>query len=196
MLSLIVGLGNPGVKYKNTRHNLGFRVVDFLADKKRKRFKPGKGDYLFCEIDPRKESQLILIKPVTYMNLSGEAVVEALDHFGLARDNLLVLCDDVNLPLGKIRIREKGADGGHNGLKSIIYHLNSFEFARLRMGIGNAPGDMDLEEFVLQEFDEPEQKTVERMIEKACTAVENALTWGIEDSMSRFNAEDTSSVSG
>jgi len=196
MSNLLVGLGNPGEKYKNTRHNLGFRVVDFLAAKKSKRFKPGKGNYLFCEVGEGKETKFFLIKPLTYMNSSGEAVVEALDHFGLVRENLLVLCDDVNLPLGKIRIREKGADGGHNGLKSIIYHLNSIEFARLRMGIGNAPLGTDLEEFVLKEFDEQEQKTLERMIENACTAVENTLTWGIEDSMSRFNAEDSSSVPG
>jgi len=194
MLSLIIGLGNPGEKYKNTRHNLGFRVVDKLADKNHQRFKPGKGDYLFCEIGKGKDTSCFLIKPLTYMNSSGEAVGEALDHWSMGRENLLVLCDDVNLPLGKIRIREKGTDGGHNGLKSIIYRLNSIEFVRLRMGIGNAPLNTDLEEFVLKEFNEPEQEIVERMIEKACIAVENTLTWGIEDSMSRFNVDASSIV--
>jgi PTH1 family peptidyl-tRNA hydrolase len=115
-------------------------------------------------------------------------VVDALDHFSLGRENLLVLCDDINLPLGKIRIRENGTDGGHKGLKSIIYHLNSIFFARLRMGIGEASQRKELEEFVLSEFSEEEKQTVEKMIEKACTAVENTLIWGIEDSMSRFNA--------
>ncbi len=188
MLSLIVGLGNPGERYENTRHNLGYRVIDSLASKNNKGFKPGKGDYLFCEIEEEKETNFFLIKPLTYMNVSGEAVVDALDHFGLERENLLVLCDDVNLPLGKIRIREKGTDGGHKGLKSIIYHLNSIDFARLRMGIGEASQGMDLEEFVLREFDQDQKETAERMIEKACTAVENTLIWGLEDSMSRFNA--------
>ncbi|MCK4403775.1 MAG: aminoacyl-tRNA hydrolase [candidate division Zixibacteria bacterium] len=188
MLSLIVGLGNPKERYKSTRHNLGYRVVDYLATQNNKNFKPGKGDYLFCEVEEEKEKKFLLIKPLTFMNASGEVVVDALDHFSLGRENLLVLCDDINLPLGKIRIREKGTDGGHKGLKSIIYHLNSIDFARLRMGIGEAPQGMDLEEFVLKEFDQEEKETVERMIEKACAAVENTLIWGLEDSMSRFNA--------
>jgi PTH1 family peptidyl-tRNA hydrolase len=187
MLNLIVGLGNPGESYKNTRHNLGYRVVDSLASKINKSFKPGKGNYLFCEIEEEKEKRFFLLKPLTYMNVSGEVVVDALDHFSLSQENLLVLCDDINLPLGKIRIREKGTDGGHKGLKSIIYNLNSIFFARLRMGIGEAPEGMELEEFVLREFSEKEKQTVEKMIEKACTAVENTLIWGIEDSMSRFN---------
>ncbi|MCK4224977.1 MAG: aminoacyl-tRNA hydrolase [candidate division Zixibacteria bacterium] len=188
MLSLIVGLGNPGERYKGTRHNLGYGVVDSLADKNNNSFKPGKGDYLFCEIEKEKGKEFFLIKPLTYMNASGEAVVDVLDHFGLEQENLLVLCDDINLPLGKIRIREKGTDGGHKGLKSIICHLNSIYFARLRMGIGEAPEGMDVEEFVLREFDQEEKETVDGMIEKACTVIENTLIWGIEDSMSRFNA--------
>lgn len=187
MLNLIVGLGNPKDKYINTRHNLGYRVVNFFASQNHQRFKPGRGNYLFCEIKKGEETIVFLIKPLTYMNTSGEAVVEVLEHFSLTKENLLVLCDDVNLPLGKIRIRESGSDGGHNGLKSIIYHLNSLEFARLRMGIGDESVGMSLEEFVLREFDESEKETVERMVEKACIAVENILTWGIEDSMSRFN---------
>ncbi len=188
MLRLIVGLGNPGERYKNTRHNLGYRVVDQLAQKNNKTFKPGQGDYLFCKLGSKTQKEVFLLKPLTYMNSSGEAVAEALDHFGLSNDNLLILCDDVNLPLGKIRIREKGTDGGHKGLKSIIYHLGSICFARLRMGIGEAPKEMELERFVLSDFSEEEKKIVDEMIDLACVAVENVLTCGIEDSMSRFNA--------
>jgi PTH1 family peptidyl-tRNA hydrolase len=188
MFNLIVGLGNPGVRYRPTRHNLGYRVVDSLADKNNRSFKPGKGEYLFCEIRRSREDSLFLIKPLTYMNASGEAVRDALDHFSLGRESLLVLCDDANLPLGRIRIREKGTDGGHKGLGSIIFHLNSTLFARLRMGIGQAPEEMDLEEFVLREFGADEEETVEKMIERACAALENALTWGVEDTQSRFNA--------
>jgi len=187
MLALIVGLGNPGERYKNTRHNLGYRVVDSLARKNKENFRPGKGNYLYCEMEEEKGKKFFLIKPLTYMNASGEVIMDALDHFGLNTENLLIICDDVNLPLGKIRIREKGTDGGHKGLKSITYNLGSILFARLRMGIGEAPAGMDLEEFVLKGFDEEEKETVERMIEKACTAVENTLIWGTEDSMSRFN---------
>ena len=122
------------------------------------------------------------------MNASGEAVREALDHFGLGVEDLLVLCDDANLPLGRIRIREKGTDGGHKGLGSVIFHLGSISFARVRMGIGEAPEGLELEEFVLGEFDSEEEKIVEKMIETACAAVENALAWGVEDTQSRFNA--------
>ncbi|MGB8656886.1 MAG: aminoacyl-tRNA hydrolase [Candidatus Zixiibacteriota bacterium] len=188
MLNLIVGLGNPTDKYKNTRHNLGYRVVDSLASKDRKRFRPGKGDYLFCEIEKEDGTRLFLIKPLTYMNFSGEAVVEAIDHSNLGRESLLVICDDASLPLGKIRIRESGTDGGHKGLKSVIGHLGSIEFARLRLGIGAPPPGTDLEEFVLRQFDGEEKEMVEEMIEKACRAVENVLIKGIEDSMNQFNA--------
>lgn len=180
-------MGNPGERYKNTRHNLGYRVIDSLADRSSRSFKPGKGDYLFCEIEEKRERSIFLVKPLTYMNSSGEAVVDALDHLSLARENLLVVCDDVNLSVGKIRIREKGTNGGHKGLRSIIYHLNSVLFARLRMGIGEVPEGMELEDFVLREFDQEEKETVNRMIERACAAVENTLTWGIEDTVSRFN---------
>jgi PTH1 family peptidyl-tRNA hydrolase len=188
MLSLIVGLGNPGGRYEATRHNLGYRVVDHLADRNDRGFKPGKGNYLVCEIFEVAEKKVLLVKPLTYMNASGEVVADALDHFKLGSENLLVLCDDVNLSLGKIRIREKGTDGGHKGLKSIIFHLNSIDFARLRMGIGDAPEDTELEEFVLSDFRQEEREAVEKMIETACTAVEYTLTWGIENGMSRFNA--------
>jgi PTH1 family peptidyl-tRNA hydrolase len=204
MLNLIVGLGNPGERYKNTRHNLGYRVVDFLADrfdrfdkltasklttrKNKKEFKPGKGELLFCETEVGGE-RIFLIKPLTFMNSSGVAVVEAMDNFNLGIENLLVVCDDVSLPLGKIRIREKGTDGGHKGLRSIVYQLNSIDFARLRMGIGDTPENFDLEEFVLEDFKPEEKEKTDQMIEKAALAVENTVMNGIEDSMNRFNAD-------
>ena len=186
MLNLIVGLGNPGEGYRNSRHNLGYRVVDFLAQQNKKDFRPEKGEFLFCDIRIEDE-KTYLIKPLTFMNSSGVAVVEAIDVLNLGIENLLVVCDDVNLPLGKIRIREKGTDGGHKGLRSIIYQLNSIDFARLRMGIGDTPEKVDLEEFVLQNFEEEQKEKVNEMIEKAVIAVENILIRGIEDSMSRFN---------
>lgn len=202
MLNLIVGLGNPGERYKNTRHNLGYRVVDLLADrfgrfdkltaiklttrKNKKDFKPGKGEFVFCKIKVKGE-RIHLIKPLTFMNSSGVAVAEAMSYFNLGIENLLVVCDDVNLPLGKIRIREKGTDGGHKGLRSIIYQLNSMDFARLRMGIGDTTEGVDLEEFVLEDFKPEEQEKVDQMVENAALAVENTLTKGIQDSMSRFN---------
>jgi PTH1 family peptidyl-tRNA hydrolase len=186
MLNLIVGLGNPGERYKNTRHNLGYRVVDFLAEKSKREFKPGKGEFFFCETKI-KEERFYLIKPLTFMNSSGVAVVEAIDNFNLGIENLLAVCDDVALPLGKIRIREKGSDGGHKGLRSIIYQLNSIDFARLRMGIGDTKDEVDLEEFVLEDFQPEEKEKVDQMVEKAALAVESAVINGIEDSMNRFN---------
>jgi PTH1 family peptidyl-tRNA hydrolase len=194
MVNLIVGLGNPGERYKNTRHNLGYRVVDFLVDrfdklttrKNKKEFKPGKGEFLFCETTVGGE-RVYLIKPLTFMNASGVAVVEVLNDFNLGIENLLVVCDDVALPLGKIRIREKGSDGGHKGLRSIIYQLSSIDFARLRLGIGDTPENVDLEEFVLEDFKPDEKEKTDQMIEKAALAVENTVMNGIEDSMNRFN---------
>jgi PTH1 family peptidyl-tRNA hydrolase len=194
MVNLIVGLGNPGERYRNTRHNLGYRVVDFLADrfdkltigKNKKDFKPGKGEFIFCETRVGGE-RVYLIKPLTLMNSSGMAVAEAINNFNLGIENLLVVCDDVALPLGKIRIREKGSDGGHKGLRSIIYQLNSIDFPRLRMGIGDTPENVDLEEFVLEDFKPEEKEKTDQMIEKATLAVENTVMNGIEDSMNRFN---------
>jgi PTH1 family peptidyl-tRNA hydrolase len=186
MLNLIVGLGNPGERYKNTRHNLGYRVVGILAENAKEDFKPGKGEFLFCGIQI-KDQRIRLIKPLTFMNSSGVAVVEAMDEFNSGVENLLVVCDDANLPLGKIRIRERGTDGGHKGLRSIIYQLNSIDFARLRMGIGDTPENVDLEEFVLQKFEEEEKEKVNQMVGKAVCAVENILVHGLADSMNRFN---------
>jgi PTH1 family peptidyl-tRNA hydrolase len=194
MLNLIVGLGNPGERYRNTRHNLGYRVVDFLADRfdklttrrDKKEFRSGKGEFLFCETKVGGE-RVYLIKPLTFMNASGVAVAEAIDNLNLGIENLLVVCDDVALPLGKIRIREKGSDGGHKGLRSIIYQLSSIDFARLRLGIGDTPENVDLEEFVLEDFKPEEKEKTDQMIEKAILAVENTVMNGIEDSMNRFN---------
>jgi PTH1 family peptidyl-tRNA hydrolase len=186
MWNLIVGLGNPGERYKNTRHNLGYRVVDSLAEQNKKDFKPGRGKFLFCKIRIN-DARIFLMKPLTFMNSSGVAVVEVLDDLNLGVENLLVVCDDASLPLGKIRIREKGTDGGHKGLRSIIYQLNTIEFARLRMGIGDTKESVDLEEFVLQDFEEEEKEKVSKMVGKAAEAVENIFISGIEDSMNRFN---------
>lgn len=188
MLSLIVGLGNPGQRYKETRHNLGFRVVDHLAAERARGFKSGKGDYLFCEMEVGKGGSVFLVKPFTYMNASGQAVIKAMDYLGKGKEDLLVLCDDVNLPLGRIRIREKGTEGGHKGLESVVYYLSSILFARLRMGVGQPPEGRELEEFVLAEFASEEKEEVEKMVQTACEAVKNVWSYGIQDSMSRFNA--------
>lgn len=183
---MIVGLGNPGKEYEKNRHNLGYKVIDELAMRKRKTLKPGKGEYFFCEVKS-DQGEFIVAKPSTFMNMCGWAIVDCLADFDLKPENLLVLCDDVYLPLGKIRIRENGSDGGHKGLRSIIYQLNTLDFARLRMGVEEPEQGKDLEEYVLEDFQEEELKEVDRMIGQAAAAVEDTVVHGIKEAMNKYN---------
>ncbi len=146
-IKAVIGLGNPGQRYEGTRHNLGFEVVGRLAGEAG--FSAGKGNYFLGRkiID---SLEIVLLKPTTYMNRSGLAVLELVESFGLTPPEMLVVADDFNLPLGRIRLRKGGTDGGHRGLASIIYHLGSDDFPRIRMGIGPAPEGMAAEEFVLE----------------------------------------------
>ncbi len=173
---LIVGLGNPGDEYENNRHNIGFVVLKELCQKihannfkkKRSYFVADKNDFLF-------------LLPRTYMNLSGIAIRKAVKKYKIALNNLLVVLDDINLPLGKIRIRENGSSGGHNGLKSIIAELNSQEFPRVRMGVGaknqqeNFSSDIPLRDFVLSDFTENEKKILENAISQAVDLISHFL---------------------
>ncbi len=186
MIKLVVGLGNPGKEYQNNRHNLGYKVIDELTKRKKKRLKEGKGDYLFCQVES-KERDFLLVKPTVFINMCGWVVVDCLADFNMSPENLFVLCDDVNLPLGRIRIRESGSDGGHKGLRSIIYQLNTLNFARLRMGVGMPEKEMDLEEYVLENFNQGELETVEKMIEQATDAMEYTLAFGIKEAMNKYN---------
>ena len=194
MVRLVVGLGNPGRSYQKTRHNLGYRVVELLAEKHKTKFKGGKGEYLYCRVlvEGRK---IYLLKPLTFMNASGQAVSDSLRFFNLTPPELFVICDDVNLPLGTLRIREKGSDGGHKGLRSIIYQLGTEEFPRLRLGIGPAPAGIDLEDFVLQRFKKEEEKSVEELIQRGSEAVESSIILGVRESMNRFNKDFDRSIS-
>ena len=185
---IVVGLGNPGNEYEDTRHNLGFMVVDGIAGRLKKEFRAGKGDYVYAS-GAFAGRNLVLVKPVTYMNNNGTAVVDIRTRLNGSNGNLLVVVDDLALPLGRIRLREKGSDGGHNGLYSIIYHLNSDEFPRLRCGIRKEdmpPGNV-MRSFVLSPFDEDERKIVEEMVRKAGDAALEFAAAGIARSMSRFN---------
>lgn len=186
MIKLIVGLGNPGKEYHNTRHNLGYKVIDELAKRNKKRLKEGKGEYFFCEMESDNR-QLFLVKPSTFMNICGWAVVDCLGDFDMKPENLFVLCDDVNLPLGNIRIRESGSDGGHKGLRSIIYQLNTLNFARLRMGVEKPEEGIDLEEYVLEDFKEEELEKAGGMIDQAAGAVEDTVALGIKEAMNKYN---------
>ncbi|MCL5267538.1 MAG: aminoacyl-tRNA hydrolase [Bacteroidetes bacterium] len=185
---MIVGLGNVGREYEGTRHNVGFAVVDGLAAKFKRPFTPGKGEYYFAQIRHAGE-EVILLKPTTYMNNSGVAVSDAADRFGITPEDILVIYDDFNIPLGKLRLRKNGGDGGHNGVYSIIYQLNDENFSRLRCGIGTeevVPG-RDMADFVLSKFEAVEVPVVEKMVEGAVDAAFVFINEGIETAMNRFN---------
>lgn len=186
MIRMVVGLGNPPRKYQDTRHNVGYKVLDLLLEKFKLKLKAGKGDYHFAatELDDR---EIYLVMPSTYMNDSGLAVLQAVEKFGLKPEELVVVCDDFNLPLGKIRIRERGSEGGHKGLRSIIYHLNSQEFPRVRLGIDLPPAGVPAEDYVLEKFKPEEKKIVNEMLDRSSQAVMTALSLGIKESMQKFN---------
>lgn len=179
---LIVGLGNPGRQYAKTRHNLGWQVLDRLCEKLKLGFKAGKGEYKFAFFEEGGE-EIIFLKPTTYMNASGMAVKEALEFFGKAPSQLLVVLDDLALPLGRMRLRAKGSSGGHNGLESIIYQIQTDQFARLRLGIGTPATKGTAIEHVLGEFTKVEKKTAEEMLEKAAAVVELGYQKGFQDAL-------------
>jgi PTH1 family peptidyl-tRNA hydrolase len=183
-LFCIVGLGNPGARYQLSRHNVGFIILDHFAEKHGLKFHPSKGEYFYSEGSLRS-SDFFLIKPSTYMNNSGLIVPDILNNHKVELQNLLVLVDDINIELGKIRIRQKGSDGGHNGLKSIIFHLNRNEFARLRFGVGNK-FDRGLQaEYVLNKFSNDELDLIKDRIEFSVNLVEEFISGGYE-TMSNF----------
>ncbi|MCX6142999.1 MAG: aminoacyl-tRNA hydrolase [Ignavibacteriales bacterium] len=189
----VIGLGNPEKRYAGTRHNIGFEVVDRLAQELRLQFKPGRGEFLIAQGSFR-EHPLVLIKPVTFMNESGVAVTEVREQFDARNEDLFVVCDDFQLPLGQLRLRLRGSDGGHNGLYSIIYHLQSEEFPRLRCGIASSsmPADKNqMADFVLSRFTAEELPLVNEMIPQAKDACLRALTDGITKTMNVFNKKTT-----
>ncbi len=190
----VIGLGNPEKRYTGTRHNIGFEVVDRLAQELRMQFKPGRGEFLIAQGSFR-DLLLVLVKPLTFMNESGLAVMEIRDQFDARNEDLLVVCDDFQLPLGQLRLRLRGSDGGHNGLYSIIYHLQSEEFPRLRCGIASStmPTDKNqMADFVLARFTAEELLMVNEMIPQAKDACLCALTDGITKAMNVFNTKTAS----
>ncbi|MCW2277023.1 aminoacyl-tRNA hydrolase [Heliophilum fasciatum] len=186
-MKVIVGLGNPGRQYASTRHNIGFMVVDELAD--RWGCAPFVSRFRGLVTEARMEGQkVLLLKPETFMNLSGEAVGEAVRFFKVDPKDILVIHDDLDLPPGRLRGREKGRSGGHNGLKSLIAHLGGENFPRLKMGIGR-PVQGSSAAFVLQNFAVDEAEVVETMIGQACQAAELWVRQGMLEVMNRFNRE-------
>jgi PTH1 family peptidyl-tRNA hydrolase len=187
-LKAIVGLGNPGSQYKGTRHNVGFDVVDELARRVSIAFESAPGEALIAKWR-RVEEPVLLVKPLTFMNLSGQAVGDLARYFKIEVADLIVVVDEVHLPLGKLRARKRGSAGGHNGLKSVIAHLGD-EFARLRLGVGRGGDQRNLADHVLSRFEKDEAAEVERMTARAADAAEMFVTSGIEAVMNAFNGGD------
>ncbi len=178
-LSLIVGLGNPGGQYARTRHNLGWQVLDRLVENLKIGFKAGKGEY-YAALFEENNREIVFLKPMTYMNGSGIAVKEALEFFDKTPTDLLIILDDMALPLGKLRLRTNGSSGGHNGLESIIYQLQTEDFARLRLGIGTPEAKEAAVGHVLGEFSKEEKKLAEEMMESAVVVVETCCQTGYQ----------------
>ncbi len=187
---IVVGLGNPGSEYMKTRHNIGFMVVETLRAQFKCVWRPGQGDYLISRAETSGKSA-VFVKPLTYMNNSGEAVRDVLERFLVPISNLIVVVDDFAFELGTIRVRSKGSDGGHNGLRSIIYELNTDEFARIRCGIKKPtkPAKSEMADFVLSPFDDDEREAVTEMIGTATEAVKEFVRSGIGRTMTKFNAQ-------
>lgn len=189
-MKLIVGLGNPGKQYRETRHNVGFRVVDEIAKRHSVGFETSPSDADMAKVRQLGEGGTLLGKPLTFMNLSGHAVSGLLRYFKIDVPDLLVVADDVNLPLGRLRARMRGSEGGHNGLRSIIEQLGTNEFARLRIGIGRGDTRRDLADHVLAGFEPAEEDEIERAIARAADAASIFATDGIVSVMNTFNAQD------
>ena len=187
-MKAIVGLGNPGSQYKGTRHNVGFDVVDELARRESVGFESAPAEALIAKWR-RADGPVLLVKPLTFMNLSGQAIGELTRYFKIELGDLIVIVDEVHLPLGKLRARKRGSAGGHNGLKSVIAHLGD-EFARLRMGVGRGADQRNLADHVLSRFEKDEAAEVERMTARAADAAEMFITSGIEAVMNAFNGGD------
>ena len=185
---IIVGLGNPEKKYVNTRHNIGFDVIDAIAEKndivmgeKKHKALIGKGIVA--------GQKAVLVKPLTYMNLSGESVRSVIDFYKVdEKSGLIVISDDVSLDMGQIRIRKRGSDGGHNGLKNIIMHLGHDAFIRVRMGVGEKPPRMDLADYVLGHFSAKEREVMNEGARTATLAIETIIAEGPDAAMNRYNA--------
>ena len=196
---LIAGLGNPEEKYYDTRHNIGFHIIDSLAEHFKKDSFETAGQYLYCPIDSTGESednQIVLIKPLTYMNLSGRALKEFTEANKVPFENILIIYDDINLEFGTLRVRPRGSDGGQNGIKSVIYEMESEFIPRLRVGIRfdeelekykDENGLTDLAPYVLSDFTDKEKENLDKVVTAARDAAISFVEKGIRETMNKFN---------
>lgn len=186
---MIVGLGNPDARYKNTRHNIGFDVVDALAQRYDVDVSMRK-HRAYCGKGVIQGQKVLLVKPQTYMNLSGESVRAAAEYYKIDPENeLLVLFDDISLDVGQIRIRRKGSAGGHNGMKNIIAQLDTQNFSRIKIGVGEKPKGMDLADYVLGHFSKMERELINDAIVQTIDAIDTILKGDIDGAMNRYNTK-------
>lgn len=184
---MIAGLGNPTKEYDKTRHNVGFAVIDRLADRYGIDVSERKHKAL-CGKGMAEGQKVLLLKPQTFMNLSGESLRAAMDYYKVLPEELIVIYDDISLPPGQLRIRLKGSAGGHNGIKNIIAHLGTQEFPRIKVGVGEKPPRMDLKDYVLSRFSKGEQELMEEAFREAAQAVAMMIGEGADRAMNHFNA--------
>ena len=187
-ITLVVGLGNPGSRFENTWHNLGFMVLDWWAAQKKLAFKPGRGDYFRLTYDSAG-SKITFLKPTPFMNLSGVPVAHLARYHKIAPENILVICDDVALPFGTLRIRRSGSDGGHKGLASVIAELGSEDIPRLRIGIYTEGWKGELSDYVLTSIPSALKEDVRRVVSASAQALDAILDHGIARAMDRFNRQ-------
>lgn len=186
---IIAGLGNPTKQYEHTRHNVGFDIIDYISEKYNIPVKQAgyKALYGSGYIEGQK---VILLKPQTYMNLSGESIRACMDFYKIdPEEELIVIYDDISLAPGQLRVRGKGSAGGHNGIKNIILHLGGQKFPRVRVGVGEKPAEYDLADYVLGHFSKEDQKLMDEAFQEAADAVATLVTQGLDAAMNRFNAK-------
>lgn len=185
---IIAGLGNPTKEYDKTRHNVGFEVIDKLADRYDIDVSERK-HRAFCGRGVIEGQKVLLVKPQTFMNLSGESLRSVLDYYKVSPEELIVIYDDISLPPGQLRLRLKGSAGGHNGIKNIIAHLGTQEFPRIKVGVGEKPPRMDLKDYVLSRFSKGEQELMDEAFQEAAQAVVMMLGEGADRAMNHFNTK-------
>ena len=186
MIYVVVGLGNPGDEYRLTRHNIGFNVIEALEKEYNISVSKQKFKALIGEVW-ESDKKIVLVKPQTYMNSSGESVREVCDWYKISPDNIIVVYDDIDIPWRKLRVRPSGSAGSHNGVKSIVSLLGSKEFKRVRVGIGKPPDNLDLVSYVLGKFNQDEKKDLEQVIDNAKEAVKCIIDTDINNAMNKYN---------
>ncbi len=185
-MRILLGIGNPGIKYNLTWHNVGFIILDRLAEQLNIHFKPSKHDYYFAE-GSIQDNDFILIKPTTYVNNSGLAALQIIEKYTVQLEDFLVVCDDLNIPKGEIKIKQSGGDGGHNGLASIIYHLNSNKFPRLRFGIGNGFDKGDMAKYVLSKISLKDFELIDKNLNLSIVLLTDFILGGMKNMLNCYS---------